>query len=274
MQLTEKTKIKIVYICAAALIFLAIAGAVVYCTVFTGKAQGVTDAVEFDIALHHVKAAVEVEQERRALELEQKKWDGYAQQLQQRLDARRDSLLILVNPWNEIPSDYKVRLRETELGYEIDVRCADALEEMLSACRQAGGSPRLCSAYRTQEYQQMLYNNKVSRVLATGCGYEAALVEAATAVAVPGTSEHQLGLAADIIDMWYTNLDAWQQYTWTQQWLMENSWHYGFILRYPEGTSEITGIIFEPWHYRYVGTDTAAEVHKLGVTFEEYLEMM
>ena len=90
-------------------------------------------------------------------------------------------------------------------------------------------------------------------------------------VAVPGTSEHQLGLAVDIIDSNYGYLDDYQASMPTQKWLMEHCWEYGFILRYPEGTTEITGIIYEPWHYRYVGVEVAMEMKQLGVTLEEYL---
>ena len=90
-------------------------------------------------------------------------------------------------------------------------------------------------------------------------------------MAIPGTSEHQLGLAVDIVDKHSQVLDNSQADTPAQQWLMEHSWEYGFILRYPEGKSEITGIIYEPWHYRYVGKEAAAEIHELGLCLEEYL---
>ena len=91
-------------------------------------------------------------------------------------------------------------------------------------------------------------------------------------MAIPGTSEHQLGLAMDIIDSANWKLDESQAKMPTQIWLMENSWRYGFILRYPDGTSEQTGIIYEPWHYRYVGKEIAAEIFELDVCLEEYLE--
>ena len=95
--------------------------------------------------------------------------------------------------------------------------------------------------------------------------------EAGKVVARPGTSEHQLGLAVDIVDLDNQNLDETQEDTAVQQWLMAHSWEYGFILRYPGGKSEITGIIYEPWHYRYVGRDAAAEIYAQGVCLEEYL---
>ena len=93
-------------------------------------------------------------------------------------------------------------------------------------------------------------------------------------VAVPGTSEHQLGLAVDIVDKSYQILDKKQETTAVQKWLMEHAWEYGFILRYPNGTTDLTGIIYEPWHYRYVGRDAAADIRDKGVTLEEYIEMI
>lgn len=104
-----------------------------------------------------------------------------------------------------------------------------------------------------------------------GYSAEEAKIEAAKSVAVPGTSEHQLGLAVDIVDVNNQNLDSSQEHTPVQKWLMENSWKYGFILRYPKGKSEITGIIYEPWHYRYVGKEAAADIVERGITLEEYL---
>ena len=91
-------------------------------------------------------------------------------------------------------------------------------------------------------------------------------------MAVPGTSEHQLGLAVDIVDRSNQNLDESQEDTAVQQWLMAHSWEYGFILRFPTGKSDITGIIYEPWHYRYVGRDAAKEIYDRGICLEEYLD--
>ena len=186
-------------------------------------------------------------------------------------------LLLLVNPWNPLPEDYETELqqvgREFGTDYKMDIRCAEKLEQMIADCREGGGHPWICSAFRTQEQQQALFDNKVLRVILEGVDREAAPDVAATTVARPGTSEHQLGLAVDVIDELYTRLDEGQEDTATQQWLMDNCARYGFILRYPTGTTEITGIIYEPWHYRYVGERYAKEITELGVTLEEYLAM-
>ncbi|MDD6502952.1 MAG: M15 family metallopeptidase, partial [Oscillospiraceae bacterium] len=154
-------------------------------------------------------------------------------------------------------------------------RCADDLMDMLADCKaRSGGIPVVCSSYRTQAKQQSLYDNKVKRLMKQGYSYETALTEAAKVVAVPGTSEHQLGLAVDIVDKSYQILDKKQETTAVQKWLMEHAWEYGFILRYPNGTTDLTGIIYEPWHYRYVGRDAAADIRDKGVTLEEYIEMI
>lgn len=188
-----------------------------------------------------------------------------------RPSAADNELLTLVNPWNELPEDWQVDLVTLSNGLQIDRRCYDALQEMMDACREAGYEPLICSAYRTQETQQDLFNNKVAKLEAEGKSHDEAVQEAGTVVAVPGTSEHQLGLTVDVVDVNNQNLTEEQEKTPTQKWLMANSWRYGFIHRYPNSKSDITGIIYEPWHYRYVGKDAAQEIFNKGITLEEYL---
>ena len=142
---------------------------------------------------------------------------------------------------------------------------------MMDACREAGNEPLICSAYRSMETQQSLFDQKVAKLEAAGKSHDEAVQETAKEIAVPGTSEHQLGLTVDIVDMGNQNLTEEQEQTPTQKWLMANSWRYGFIHRYPTGKSEITGIIYEPWHYRYVGKEAAQEIFNKGITLEEYL---
>ena len=182
-----------------------------------------------------------------------------------------DELLTLVNPWNPLPDSWTPDLVTLSDGRKIDSRCYEAFEEMMDACKAAGYSPFLCSAYRTQETQQQLYDNKVQRLINSGMSEEEAKVEAAKAVAIPGTSEHQLGLAVDIVDANMQDLTDEQENTATQKWLMANSWRYGFIHRYPNSKTDITGIIYEPWHYRYVGKDAAQDIFNRDITLEEYL---
>ena len=185
--------------------------------------------------------------------------------------AEEDWQLMLVNPWNTLPEDYAVELATLANGLQVDARIYDALDAMLTDCRAAGLSPIVCSAYRTEATQTRLYNNKVARVRASGVPEDQVEAEAARWVAKPGTSEHRTGLALDIVAASYQILDERQEDTAEQKWLMENSWKYGFILRYPSEKSDITGIGYEPWHYRYVGKAAAAEIYRTGVCLEEYL---
>lgn len=157
-------------------------------------------------------------------------------------------------------------------GYEVDARIMADLEAMFADARAAGKNPMICSAFRAWDLQVSLYENKIKRVMQEdGLSYEDAAVKAATVVAKPGTSEHQVGLALDIVSSEYQELDEAQMETEDQKWLMENSWKYGFILRYPMDKSEITGVIFEPWHYRYVGKKAAKEITEQNLTLEEYV---
>lgn len=180
--------------------------------------------------------------------------------------------LILVNRTNPLPDNYEVKLIKLSNGHAVDERCYPDLQNMLNACRAAGLTPVICSSYRTQEKQEQLFNNQVNKWIAQGYSEKDAEEEAGRLVAVPGASEHQLGLAVDIVDVSNQNLDESQEKTAVQKWLMENSWKYGFILRYPNNKSDITGIVYEPWHYRYVGKEAAKEIYESGICLEEYLK--
>ena len=187
------------------------------------------------------------------------------------LRRNKEVLLMLVNPWNMLPEDYEPHLTDIGDGMFFDERAAGPLAHMLADAKKEGIIAVPISGYRTREYQQGLFDDKVLRVRANGFSEEDAPEEAAKEVAVPGTSEHQLGLAMDILDVNNPNLDWTQEWAPAQRWLMEHCSEYGFILRFPNGTEEQTGIIYEPWHYRYVGLSAAKEITKTGVTLEEYL---
>lgn len=186
-----------------------------------------------------------------------------------------DGLLLLVNPWTPLPEDFVPgELVPVQNDQAVDARAYPDLQDMLGDMSQAGLSPLICSSYRSQERQQELYDNKVQRVMAEGVSLEAAQAEAARWVARPGTSEHQTGLAVDIVSLSNQMLDETQESTPEFQWLAENAWKYGFILRYPSDKSEKTGIAYEPWHFRFVGKEAAEEMHDLGLCLEEYLESL
>jgi len=183
----------------------------------------------------------------------------------------KDWQLLLVNPWNPLPAEYQIELKRMTNGLYVDARIYEDLSAMLGACWDAGLHPVVCSAYRSHATQQRLHNNKIYRLRLAGYGYESAVKEAARWVAVPGTSEHQTGMALDIVSYQYQQLNHKQAETPEQKWFMEHCWEYGFILRFPADKCEITGIGYEPWHYRYVGREAAMAMRESGQCLEEYL---
>ena len=185
-----------------------------------------------------------------------------------------DWRLLLVNPWNQLPADYKIELKRMTNGLYVDARIYDDLSAMLGACWDAGLHPVVCSAYRSHATQQRLHNNKIYRLMASGYSWNAAVQEAGRWVAVPGTSEHETGMALDIVSYSYQNLTYKQAETAEQKWFMEHGWEYGFILRYPEDKCDVTGIGYEPWHYRYVGREAAQTMRESGLCLEEYLKVL
>lgn len=187
------------------------------------------------------------------------------------INDNEDWMLMLVNGENPLGDNYSPKLKKLKNGLEFDERAIDQLDSMLSAAKSQGLSPIVCSAYRTIERQKTLFNNLVYEYLATGLNQEKAEIEARKYVAYPGTSEHNLGLAADIVSADYQALDEKQADTQEIKWLIEHCSEYGFILRYPKGKAHITGVEYEPWHFRYVGIQAAQEIMKDGITLEEYL---
>ena len=218
------------------------------------------------LIIHMVGSSPEIEEAKEAAEeAEQQKAEeeASAEAKQEKIAEEKSQwYLILVNEWNAIPDDFEVETVEIEDGYVADVRISEALNEMLADCRAAGYSPRIVSTFRTRETQQYLYDHTANKA----------------DTAVPGHSEHECGLAADIIDVdsigWSDPLIDEQEDMPTQKWLMEHCQDYGFILRYPKDKEEITGIIYEPWHYRYVGKEHAAIIMSNGLCLEEYLRDM
>ena len=186
-------------------------------------------------------------------------------------EQSQDWRLLLVNRWNPMPEAYAVTLKKLPNGLQVDERVYDDLTAMLADCGKAGLHPIVCSAYRDMETQTRLHKNKIARLRAAGYSQEAAEQEALRWVAAPGASEHHTGMAVDIVSASYQKLTRQQEKTAEQKWLMEHCWEYGFILRYPTDKSEVTGIGYEPWHYRYVGRETALAMRDSGLCLEEYL---
>lgn len=182
--------------------------------------------------------------------------------------------LTLVNADKPLPEDYQITTGVTDDGYLFDERAMTALDQMLADGRAEGLKLALNSAYRTYEYQRMLFENKVSRVIAEqGCGRDEAEEIAAREVARPGVSEHNLGLSADIVSENYGTMDEGYADTPEAKWLLKHCAGYGFILRYPKDKQDITNIIYEPWHFRYVGVEAAEYIMENGLCLEEFLEL-
>ena len=182
--------------------------------------------------------------------------------------------LILVNKNNPISDDYKFETIEIEDNLKVDIRIKDALEKMLADARNEGLKPKICSAYRTTSYQKKLFNNKIKEYQRKGYSQIDAEEQASYWVTIPGTSEHEIGLAVDIVSEANQTLDEKQENTEVQKWLMVHCYEYGFILRYPTDKKDITKINYEPWHYRYVGVDNAMLIKEKGFCLEEYIEFL
>lgn len=182
---------------------------------------------------------------------------------------------VLVNKDHALADGYVPELVAVDnTNFKFDTRAAADLNAMLQGARDAGLSPMICSSYRTWERQTSLFEKQVVKQQNTGLTYDEAYEKAKTVVAYPGTSEHQTGLATDIVATSHQMLDDSQADTPEQQWLMANCWQYGFVLRYPAGKSDLTGVIYEPWHYRYVGKEVAQYIMENGLCLEEYWQQL
>ena len=187
--------------------------------------------------------------------------------------------MLLVNPDKSVTNDFinNVELGEINGKYTsgaqsskyLDARVVETFNKMCKAASEDGVTLISVSSYRTYSYQQTLYKNRVQRCINEGLSEEEAKKKAATIVAFPGTSEHHLGLAVDInsVEESFENTKAFR-------WLSDHAEEYGFILRYPEDKQSITKIIYEPWHYRYVGVEHAKAMNDLGMCMEEYVEYL
>ena len=183
--------------------------------------------------------------------------------------------LLLANAEHPLPEAFSVpSLSNLPNGHAIDSRAYPSLQQMLRDARDAGARPYILSSFRTWATQRRLFNNRIVRFQNDGYARSTAEVLAARWVAPPGTSEHQVGLALDIVDQNFQSLTARQASTVTQQWLMAHCAEYGFILRYPKDKTQITGIGYEPWHYRYVGVEAAREITENGLCLEEYVALL
>ena len=185
-----------------------------------------------------------------------------------------DWRLILVNKQHPIPDDYKVELDSIHNGLKVDKRITHTLDAMLSAAKEDGILLLVISPYRDQRRQTDLFEKKVRRRLKQDSDFLTAYKDTAQAVTIPGSSEHEIGLAVDIATKQHITLDAEFAETEGGKWLAKHCTEYGFILRYPLGKEEITGIEFEPWHFRYVGKEAACYITENNLTLEEFYNLI
>jgi len=180
-------------------------------------------------------------------------------------DKDINGTFFLVNRSQMISENYAPEVRKTNLsGMSQSMRddAATALEAMFAAAKADGIYLSTVSGYRSYSKQNTIYNRKVA---------SAGTTVADTLVALPGSSEHQLGLAMDIAKSGSSNLNSRFADTAEGQWVDSNAYLYGFIVRYQEGMEDITGYSYEPWHIRYVGVEYAKAIYDSGLPMDLYV---
>lgn len=178
----------------------------------------------------------------------------------------------VVNKDNLLPDDYSIQTEVVQGSYEMEAVAARHCKEMIEAAEKDGIKLKVLSAYRTIDYQKNLFDRNVKqRMDDYGMSYDEAVYDVSINIAPPGGSEHNAGLAVDIIDM--NHWDTYEEFENTPEfdWLISHCTEYGFILRYPKGKEDVTGYIYEPWHYRYVGISNADDVMESSLCLEEYI---
>lgn len=189
-----------------------------------------------------------------------------------------DPLMVLVNHTSKMPDDYTFDTKEcgsaTAVNKTLQTVACDAFLSMQKAAAADGVTVWMQSGYRSVKYQTSLYERKTKYYLDKGYDNATAKEKAAAVVNPPGYSEHNCGLAADLNSPEHTGLDEGFEKTAAFRWLCEHAGDYGFILRYPKDAEDKTEIIYEPWHWRYVGAENAAKINASGLCFEEYIETL
>ena len=233
------------------------------------KKNGLKDDTETDINDDEVSPADE--EEEAVIEEEMTEPEPADEEPSVKIDKDHWRLM-LVNKQNPVPEGFSVKLANINDSLSADARIIGSIYDMVDAASADGVDLMICSAYRSYDRQKTLFNNKINKLMDEGMTYLEAYKVGSMNVTVPGTSEHHLGLALDILTGSYTRMDDGFGETKAGIWLAENAPDYGFILRYPEGKEEITGIVYEPWHFRYVGVEYAKDITDKGVCLEEYLK--
>lgn len=183
-------------------------------------------------------------------------------------------LLVLANKQVALAEDYSFEKHTLNNGLVIDENCYIDLYRMLKACNDAGFHYNILSAYRTREEQQGIIDRNVQQFVDQGMNQDEAYEKTIETVQLVGHSEHETGLALDIVEEGEYSLYEELESNPTVKWFNENCVKYGFILRYPKGKDAITEISYEPWHFRYVGEDAAKFITKNKLTLEEFYDLL
>lgn len=192
--------------------------------------------------------------------------------------STEDWNLELVNNWTKIDESIERPLKALPNGLLVDERIIEDYTAMTNAGKEAGHEIVAVSTYRSVELQKTNYNNRIQQYLDEGHSQEEAVKLTEDYIAIPGGSEHHTGLAIDVMDTeWLKTgkgLIAEFDTQESQQWLVEHAAEYGFVLRFPKGKEEETGIEYESWHFRYVGKENAAYMKKYDLSLEEYIALL
>ncbi len=164
-------------------------------------------------------------------------------------------------------------LTEVADGQSMDSRVAPAMSQLIADAKAAGYTVYFCSGYRDYDTQYYIYWNHIDQYTAQGLSEAEAHEKTRLAVNYPGSSEHQSGLCADILESWDQEMEPWIGGSGLMLWLEQHCAQYGFVVRYPDGKTDITGVEYEPWHLRYVGQEAAAYMMEHGLCLEEFLAL-
>lgn len=219
----------------------------------------------------------EIVEENLPIEKELSKEDQLISELPESV-SHEDWNLILVNPFQALPDNFEIDLVEVDNEQRIDGRIVEAWTSWKDAALAEGHRLFFASGHRDINRQAMNFNRTVQEHMDEGLTEEEAVEKAKEYLTEPGYSEHHTGLALDIVDEeWIVSgqgLEPEYDGEASQEWLVSSMADYGFILRYPEGKEEITGINYEPWHFRYVGIENAKFIEENDLTLEEYTELL
>lgn len=192
------------------------------------------------------------------------------------MNVTDEKYLVLVNKENTVDGSFKpeklVKVKDTSKNIELSLTAEKALEAMFVEMRAMGFKDVfVTSAYRSYNYQSSLFNTYINDEMMSGLSYDEARKRVLTYSALPGASEHHTGLCVDLYHNGMVELDeSFATYP-VYDWLVENAWKFGFVLRYPEDKTDVTGYTYEPWHYRFVGRYHAYVMKEKNLTLEEYL---